>query len=161
MEGSALKQVETKVGVIKKLLKQLEEEEKRRLNPELEQTPTLANGTSAGGATDRTPASATPASTATNTKSETAKAAADDKADLSDVQTIQTKIVEKMPDGNYRVKGAQPFMIGSKEYKVIVSGVVRPEDYNDEGLSSAKLLDPQFDVVSLKRKVKDDKGSIF
>jgi flagellar L-ring protein precursor FlgH len=52
-------------------------------------------------------------------------------------------------------------MIGQKEYKVIVAGVIRPEDYNDEGVSSVKLLDPQFDVLSVRRKSKDDKTSTF
>ena len=43
-------------------------------------------------------------------------------------------------------------MIGNKEYKVIVTGVVRAEDFNDDGLSSNKILDAQYDVVSLRRK---------
>ena len=64
---------------------------------------------------------------------------------------VPTRIVERLPDGNYSVKGAQPFMIGKREYKVIVTGMIRPEDFNDEGVSSNKLLDPQYDVVSIRR----------
>ncbi len=56
-----------------------------------------------------------------------------------------------MADGNYKIRGSQPFMIGKREYKVIVAGIIRPEDYNDQGVSSQKLLDPQFDVVSIRR----------
>jgi flagellar L-ring protein precursor FlgH len=67
------------------------------------------------------------------------------------VEAIPTRVVERLVDGNYRVKGVQPFMIGKREYKVIVTGFVRPEDFSDEGVSSNKILDPQWDVVSLRR----------
>ena len=42
-------------------------------------------------------------------------------------------------------------MIGKKEYKVIVTGIVRADDFNDEGIDAPKLLDPQFDIVSLRK----------
>ena len=42
-------------------------------------------------------------------------------------------------------------MIGKREYKVIVTGLVRPEDFNDAGISAEKILDPQFDIVSSKK----------
>jgi flagellar L-ring protein precursor FlgH len=42
-------------------------------------------------------------------------------------------------------------MIGKREYKVIVTGLIRPEDFNDAGIISEKLLDPQYDVVSLRK----------
>jgi flagellar L-ring protein precursor FlgH len=71
---------------------------------------------------------------------------------LSDVGPIQTRIIERLADGNYKIKGQQPFMIGKRDYKVLVVGIVRPEDYNDEGISSGKLIDPQFDVVSIRKK---------
>jgi len=61
-----------------------------------------------------------------------------------------------LPDGNYRVKGQQPFMIGKRDYKVIVTGMLRPEDFNDEGISSQKLLDPQYDVVSIRKNTKNE-----
>lgn len=136
LDGAAQRQVETKVKVIKKLLQQLEEP----AGGELKQQLATANGT--GG---REPAAAPPV--------KPPEPAADDKEELKDVELITTRLVERTPDGNYRVKGAQPFMIGKREYKVIVIGLIRPEDYNDEGVSSTKLLDPQFDVVSVRRKV--------
>lgn len=163
IEGAAMKQVETKVSVIRKLLKELEEEEKKA-----QQAPTLADGTTG---VDRGPASASgaPGGSASASslpvgagKPTAAEAPAkEEKQDLSDIQTVQSRIIEKQPDGNYKIKGMQPFMIGQKEYKVIVTGLVRPEDFNDEGMSSAKLLDPQFDVVSVRRKSKDDKTHVF
>ena len=67
------------------------------------------------------------------------------------MKVVPTRIVELLKDGNYRVKGDQPFMIGKREYKVIVTGIVRPADFDDAGISAEKLLDPKFDIVSLKR----------
>ncbi len=136
LEGPAQKQVETKVRVIKKLLKQIEEQE--RLENGGGKEPALAAKDGTEGK-DRAPAAAPKAEEK------------EEKADLTDIALIPARIVEKLADGNYRVKGSQPFMIDKKEYKVIVTGMIRPEDYNDEGVSSSKLLDPQFDVVSLRR----------
>ncbi len=136
LEGPAQKQVETKVKVIKKLLKQIEEQERLESNGGKQE---ILAGKDGADAKDRAPASAPKAEEK------------EDKADLTDIALIPTRIIEKLPDGNYRVKGSQPFMIDKKEYKVIVTGMIRPEDYNDEGISSSKLLDPQFDVVSLRR----------
>ncbi|MGE5086663.1 MAG: flagellar basal body L-ring protein FlgH [Bacillota bacterium] len=133
LDAPAQKQVETKVSVIKKLLKQLEEQEK---------APELNNSLAANGDANRAPA-------AVANKEEPKKE--DEKDALADVQNIPTKIVEKLADGNYRVKGQQPFMIGKREYKVILTGMLRPEDFNDEGITSQKLLDPQYDVVSIRR----------
>lgn len=141
LDGPALKQVETKVSVIKKLLKQLEDQQAADAAPAM-----AANG-----------ADATRAPAAVEKKPEGKK---EDENELKDVQTVQTRIVEKMPDGNYRVKGAQPFMIGKREYKVLVQGMIRPEDYNDEGVSSQKLLDPQFDVVSIRRNKASEQGLV-
>ncbi|MBO9665312.1 MAG: flagellar basal body L-ring protein FlgH [Bdellovibrio sp.] len=140
LDGNAQKQVETKVGVIKKLLKQLEDQEKGpQSNGE------LSNGLAANGEATRAPAAAKP-----EEKKE------DDKEGLADVKDIPTKIVEKLADGNYRVKGQQPFMIGKREYKVILTGLLRPEDFNDEGITSQKLLDPQYDVVSIRRNTSNE-----
>lgn len=69
------------------------------------------------------------------------------------VENIPAKIVERMVDGSYRIKGSENFMIGKREYRVIVTGLIKPEDYNDEGVSASQLLDPQFDVVSLRRNL--------
>lgn len=144
LEGSAMRQVETKVGVIKKLLKQLEEQQLQQQQQQQPNDPVqqqkMAESAPNGGA-GRAPAAAPP-------KKEEPK---EEKEDLTDIQSVPARIVERLPDGNYRVRGAQPFMIGKREYKVIVTGMIRPEDYNDEGVNSSKLLDPQYDVVSLRR----------
>jgi flagellar L-ring protein precursor FlgH len=120
--------------VIKKLLKQLEEEELKANQPA---QPALADNN------------------ANPKKPEAERAPAgekkDEKEEPLDIGAVPTRIVERLADGNYRIKGAQPFMIGKREYKVIVTGLIRPEDFNDEGISSAKLLDPQYDVVSIRR----------
>ncbi|MBX2995068.1 MAG: flagellar basal body L-ring protein FlgH [Bdellovibrionaceae bacterium] len=135
IEGAAQKQIETKVAVIKKLLKQLEDEELKSQKPQQN----LADG---GGDAKRAPASA-PAAPKSEEKDEPLQ-----------LEAVPTRIVERMADGNYRVKGQQPFMIGKREYKVIVTGLIRPEDFNDEGVGSGKLLDPQYDVVSIRKKEK-------
>lgn len=145
LDEPARKQVETKVSVIKKLLKQLEEQQMQEQQPPIDVRAPASEG------------AATTAAAPPPPKKEEKKEDKDDgKADLADVQTIPTRIVEKMADGNYRVKGAQPFMIGKREYKVIITGMIRPEDFNDEGVSSVKLLDPQFDVVSIRRNTKNE-----
>lgn len=135
VEGPAQKQIETKVSVIKKLLKQLEDEQQKQADQEKVQMAS-AEGTNN---TIRAPA-------AEPKKDEK------EKDEPLNLDLVPTRIVERLPDGNYRVKGQQPFMIGKREYKVIVTGLVRPEDFNDEGLSSNKLVDSQFDVVSIRRK---------
>lgn len=139
LDGAALKQVETKVSVIKKLLQQLEDQQKAELQQRL---------AASEGAPDasRAPASEAKPAAAPEKKPE------EEKQDLGDVSVIATRIMEKTQDGNYRIRGAQPFMIGKREYKVIVTGLIRPEDFDDQGVSSAKMLDPQFDVVSVRKK---------
>ena len=135
MDGAAMKQVETKVGVIKQLIKELEAQ--------------LAAENAA-----RAPAAAPAEGAAAGEQAkapEPPKVEKEEPTNLDEVKVVPARIVERLPDGNYRVKGAQPFMIGKKEYKVIVTGIIRPEDYNDEGVSSQKLLDPQYDVVSIRR----------
>lgn len=146
LEGSARKQVETKVSVIKKLLAQLEEEDLKQKQQQLDLK--LAEEKKAEGG-DRAPASAPAPAVAAKAVAPAAPA----KEEPLEISTISSRITERMADGNYRVKGQQPFMIGKREYKVIVTGVVRPEDYNDQGISSEKLIDPQFDVVSIRRSV--------
>lgn len=136
LEGAALKHVETKVSVIKTLLQELEEQEKESTLSKLSFSEKPAEGKDVR----------TPASDAKKPAKE------EEKGELADVGPIQTRIIERLADGNYRIKGQQPFMIGKRDYKVLVVGIVRPEDYNDEGISSAKLIDPQYDVVSIRRK---------
>ena len=152
LEGPAQKEIETKVSVIKKLLKQLEDEEKKAkdLQFQAQQQALAANAAAANvdaaPGTPRAPAAVPPPPPAP---------VAEDKKEKEEeikVESIPTRIVERLPDGNYKVKGQSPFMIGRKEYKAILMGVIRPEDFNDDGTSSNKLLDPQLDVVSIRRK---------
>lgn len=142
IDSSAQQQIDTKVAVIKKLLKQLEDQELQK-QQQLMQENSGSNLSDGGKPAEagRAPASSVASSGDKKEKEEPIK-----------IDAVPTKVVERMSDGNYRLKGAQPFMIGKREYKVIVTGIIRPEDYNDEGVSSAKLLDPQYDVVSLRRK---------
>lgn len=67
------------------------------------------------------------------------------------IKSIPTRIVELQKDGNYKVRGEQPFMIGKREYKLLVMGTVRSEDYNEAGVSAEILVDPVFDIISEKR----------
>lgn len=137
LDPSAKGQIDTKVSVIKKLLKQLDDQKKLDLRTAKKTT----------GEAERTPASADAAKTEKDDKEE--------KEEPIEIAKVPSKIVEKLADGNYRIKGQQPFMIGKRDYKVIITGLIRPEDFNDEGVSTEKLIDPQYDVVSL-RKVKSN-----
>ncbi len=150
IEGAAQQQIDTKVAVIKKLLKQLEDEEKKAKDREEAEKLKLAQAENGG--TDRSPASTTAAAPPPPPPPPAPEKKSEEKDEQVKIDSVPTRLVEKQPDGNYRLKGQQPFMIGKREYKVIVTGIIRPEDFNDEGVSSAKLLDPQFDVVSLRRK---------
>lgn len=141
IEGAAQKQIETKVSVIKKLLQQLEDDEKKAKEIQTAEQRLASN---ASDQSARAPAAAAPVKPEEKKEKE--------KEEEIKVDMVPTRITEKMVDGNYRVKGQQPFMIGKREYKVIVTGIIRPEDYNDDGVGSNKILDPQYDVVSLRKK---------
>jgi flagellar L-ring protein precursor FlgH len=143
IEGNAQKQVETKVAVIKKLLKQLEEQKEKENAAATDAGKLAMDGGKPTEGNDKAPAARTPAAVADDKKKED---------EPINIESVPTRIVERLPDGNYRVKGAQPFMIGKREYRVLVTGLVRAEDFNDDGISSNRLLDSQFDVVSLRKK---------
>ena len=143
LNGAAKDQLTTKVKVIKRLLKRIEREKangfltakrKRRSKKTAEKPATKAPDAAGAKTANRAPASK------------------DASGDLN-VKTVPTRIVEKLPDGNYRVKGNQAFMIGQKEYKVIVTGVIRAEDFNEDGIDSGKVLDPRYDIVSNRRSL--------
>ncbi|MBN8539452.1 MAG: flagellar basal body L-ring protein FlgH [Deltaproteobacteria bacterium] len=158
VEGNPRQQLSSKVKVISKLLDRLEAPQRG-----LAGTPVQA--AKAGGAQGANPPApqagaagaadgqaADPNATAAASQAATEKAGTFDPRDpISTIQTVPTRIVEQLKDGSYRVKGAQPFMIGKREYKVIVTGVVRPEDFDDSGIESSKLLDSQFDIVSSRK----------
>lgn len=69
-----------------------------------------------------------------------------------DVKTIPTKIVGILKDGSFRVFGTQVFPIGKKNFQVLVSGIVRQEDFDDGGVGAETLLDPRFDIVPAKNR---------
>ncbi len=148
IDGEPKEQLGTKVGVIRNLLAKLEERQKARLRK-----PASEDGEEEPKEGD-VAAKEKGQITNGNTPPKTAEAAPELPSDFN-VKTVPTRIVERMIDGNYRVKGSQPLMIGPREYKVIVTGIVRAEDFNEEGLSATQLLDPKFDIVSVRRKDSD------
>lgn len=149
LEGAGMKQVENKVSIIRSLLKKLEAQQKAA--EEAAKAAKLAEQEKAETA-DRAPASATDKPVEKKLAAvEPAKEEKEEKIDLKEVESIPTRITERMSDGSYRVRGSQTMMIGKREYRVIATGVVRQEDFNDNGVSSSKLLEPQFDVILVKR----------
>jgi flagellar L-ring protein precursor FlgH len=143
LEGAPQKQLQTKVKVIAKLLDRIDHPESTLLRAPASQQ----NSQQAANPTGQAPA--TPANAATQAP---ANEEAPSKTDTKfDVAVVPTRITEILKDGSYRVKGIQPFMIGKREYKAIVTGIVRPEDFNDDGINATKLLDSQFDIVNNKK----------
>lgn len=174
LEGNAKSQMESKIQVIKKLLARIEVVPNK--TPEVSggaipladnangdtRSPasttngdaTLNGGKAPGAATGPGASSAVGTGASTTAKNTGADTNATNEIDTPiQIDTVATRVTERMPDGNYRVKGQQSFMIGKKEFKVIITGLVRPEDFVDEGMSSNKLLDPQLDIVSLRRSL--------
>jgi len=146
IDGDPKDQLNSKVTVIKKLLAKIEERQKARLrNPSSspDEAAEKAESKDKKGKDEKTAAKSEPAPVE--------KSKEEMLADFN-VKNVPTRIVERTLDGNYRVKGSQPFMIGSREYKIIVTGIVRAEDFNEEGIAASKLLDPKFDIVSARRK---------
>ncbi len=151
IEGEPREQLEAKVDVIKRLWARFEERQARMRAPASEENSKNAKA-KAGAEPDKEQEAAQKAKE--ERANQLAAAAASDKPDFN-VRNVPTRIVERMSDGNYRVKGTQPFMIGSREYKVIVTGIVRSEDFNEDGIQASRLLDPKFDIVSVRRKDQD------
>lgn len=170
MEGPALKMIENKVAVVQDLLKQLDEQrlkaeeeakkaevDKVRLAQEAEgkklREELIAKGEllvdpfadQYPPEPERKPASV-PAVVAT-------KPPVEEKIDLKEVEFIPSKIVEKLPDGIYRIRGQQFLTIKKKPYKVIATALIRAEDFSDNNVSSSKLMDAQFDVLHVKRTI--------
>lgn len=149
IEGDPKDQLSSKVSVIKKLLNKIEERQKARYRQ-----PAGASDGEEGADKDSKAEKGKGKNekTAANKPAEPAEKSKEELLADFNVKNVPTRIVERTLDGNYRVKGSQPFMIGSREYKVIVTGIVRAEDFNEEGIASSKLLDPKFDIVSARRK---------
>jgi flagellar L-ring protein FlgH len=168
MEGVALKVIESKVAVIQDLLKELDaqkkqaeedakkaEEEKIRLAQAEEEKKLRAERIAKGEIVvdpfeDQFPAEPvrSPAAVAPTVA---AKPEVEEKVDLKELDVIPSKIVEKMSDGIYRIRGQQFLTIKKKPYKVIATALIRAEDFADANVSSNKLLDAQYDVIHVKR----------
>lgn len=143
IDGQAKKQIETKVKVIQDLLDRImaQREEKRlALEKRKDTTP------------QRAPASNKKGKRGPATTAAPAPAAPKEPDHKFDVKTVPAQITEITKDGSYIVEGDQPFMIGKREYKLVVKGIVRQEDFNDEGISAETLLDPKFDIVTNRSK---------
>ena len=154
IEGEPQEQLSAKSNVIRELLTQIEERRRRALGrgPAGEKKPGEANAPNAQNASAGAPG-ADPANPAAQNLANPTNTATQPGAESNkdfNVKTVPTRVVERLVDGNYRVRGMQPFMIGSREYKVIVSGIVRAEDFNEDGISASQLLDSNFDIVSSK-----------
>jgi len=150
LEGEPKEQLQAKVDVIRRLWGKYEERQARLRAPAAAEAPKKKDDKEAKGKDEKAAKEAKENLDAANAKS--AQAPAPDKASEFGLRNVPTRIVERTVDGNYRVKGTQPFMIGSREYKVIVTGIVRSEDFNEEGIGASKLLDAKYDIVSVKRK---------
>lgn len=179
LEGAAKNQLDTKMGIIKKLLARLEV--KPTVNPpganglatnaggtspgageNQERNPAALNGSTpaagaSGAATAGNSAGGSSANGDSGAKANENGAASDSSSGedtgLPKVADIPTRVAERLADGTYRVKGQQSVFINKKEFKVILTGLIRPEDFTDEGVSSNKILDAQVDVVSLRRSI--------
>lgn len=175
LEGAAFKFVENKAQVVSELLTQLDEqkrvhdEEERKAEAERQRlaqveaekklrAERIAKGEIVVDPLDeqqanveakldgeyRLPASVAPAPVA-------AKKAVEEKIDLKDIENIPAKIVERMADDTYRIRGQQYLTIKKKPYKLIATALIRAEDFNDRSVSSNKLLEAQYDLVHVKR----------
>lgn len=139
LEGQPEKQLSTKVKVITDLTKKLEDRRRK-----LASAPNVNAAPKEGEAAAATPGAE---KVATEKQANTEETTVETPFD---VKEIPVRIVERMADGNYRVKGSQTFMIGSKEYRVIATGLVKPGDVNHNRVESSKMLDSKFDIVKYK-----------
>jgi len=140
IDGEPKEQLQSKANVIRKLLARLE----ARLRFQAKRIP--ADNLAVANTTEQ----------ASRAKSASEKGDKKSGAALKDfpVKSVPTRVTERLTDGNYRIRGSRPFMIGLREHKVIVTGIVRAEDFSDTGISASKLLESKFDIVSVKRKIR-------
>jgi flagellar L-ring protein precursor FlgH len=177
LEGYPKEQIQTKVNVIAKLLSEIlseqreeikgkQEELKKQLAPEFQEQQEnsklesrgLASFFGSGEEEEEKPAGPDPALVLKEQDKELKKIGDEEeqikglsKTKEFAIRSVPTRIVEIQKDGNYRVRGEQPFMIGKREYKLLVMGTVRSEDYDEKGVSAEILLDPVFDIISDKK----------
>lgn len=137
IEGQAKKQIETKVSVIQNLIDRIKaQQEARKLAAQQRKAPSRKAG--AKGKAAPAPAAPAPAPKQANKK--------------FDIKIVPSRITDITKDGSYIVKGDQTFMIGKREYKLVVKGIVRQEDFDDQGISAETLLDPTFDIVTNRKR---------
>lgn len=74
-----------------------------------------------------------------------------EKIDFKDIEQVPVKITERLPDNQYRITGQQYLTIRNRPYKLIVTGIVRGDDFSDQTVSSEKLYEKQLDLVHLKK----------
>jgi flagellar L-ring protein precursor FlgH len=137
IDGAPKQQLQTKTRVITKLLEKLDQQQEPAA-PAMRGLSSVTPGAPGAPAAD----AAAPA---------VADAKPEAKEPKFEVTNVPARVVETMKDGSYRVRGAQTMMIGKREYKVIVTGIVRPGDFNEDGTLASKMLDGQFDIVSSKK----------
>ncbi len=135
IDGQAKKQIETKVNVIQDLIDRIKAQQAER------QLASAQKNAGAGKSKGKSKAAAAPPAAAPAKKSP-----------KFEVKTVPSRITEILKDGSYMVQGDQPFMIGKREYKLVVNGIVRQEDFDDQGISAETLLDPKFDIVTNRKK---------
>ena len=133
--GTAQRQLNTKVDVIQKLIQAQR-----------------ARATRVAAAAKKKPGSQGNSSAQPNAPA--AAGGKDAKKEELAVKEVPSRIVETFPDGSYRIRGSKDFMIDRTEYKVIVTGIVKPADVADSRVESDKVLDGKFDIVSLRRSLK-------
>ena len=51
---------------------------------------------------------------------------------------VPCRIIEKNVDGSYRIKGQSPVYVGRREYRLIVTGIVRPEELAMDAIGSGE-----------------------
>ena len=168
VEGAAIKQVQMKADTIKDLLNELEEqkkqaeEKKKKDEAEVLRLADVAKEKEAivaKGEANNEAAAQLMAEQRVAERKPAAVAAAkpvvekpkEEKIDLKEVESIPMRITEKLPDGQYRVSGQQYLTIKNRPYKVIATGIVRGDDYNDQLISSEKLYDSQYDIIHMKK----------
>jgi flagellar L-ring protein FlgH len=74
---------------------------------------------------------------------------------LARFDDVPCRIVDKNSDGSYRVKGQSSIYVGRHEYRLIVTGIVRPDDINSEVVASTRVLEGKYDLVATVKERKE------
>ncbi len=141
VEGKAADNLGAKLAIIKQNLARIE-------------NPKPANGAK-GTNKDRQPAATdtnTPGASGADV-AQTEEAKAKDLAEKK-FDSVPCRITERNPDGSYRVKGQSSVYVGRHEYRLIVTGLVRPDDVTSDVVGSSKLIDGKFDLVASNKEVR-------